>query len=148
MRHGYPLPKLLTNALRATVGLAVARIELLRIKPQGVIDRNRQVVAKIGKIARQSPNATETGRHCDDAAFFINRMGGRVPWRSDCLVQALAGQRWLARKGIASEIVVGTAKQADGSFESHAWLRHHDRIVLGGDITGYLPLLATRSETE
>jgi hypothetical protein len=139
MRRDYPLPLLLTKALRAALALARARVELRRVTPADIIARNRSIAAALA--GRAAPAANASGQAADEVAFFINRMAARVPWRSDCLVQALAGQRWLAGAGIVSEIVVGTAKRADGSFESHAWLRQNGRIVLGGDISSYQPLL-------
>jgi hypothetical protein len=144
MRRDYPLPHFLLKALRATVTLAKARLELRRITPQDILKRNREITAQVSRRAR-SPGPAAIGRSLDEAGFFINRMAARVPWRSDCLVQALAGQRWLARAGIASEIVVGTAKRADGTFEAHAWLSQDGRIVLGGDISTYQPLLDPKS---
>lgn len=140
MRETYSAGQLLLKASRATLGLAAARLTLRTIKPDQVLHRNIAIGEQVARLAR-TPDEAETLRLCDEAAFFINRMAARVPWRSDCLVQALAGQQWLAREGVASEIVVGTAKQADGTFLSHAWLRHDSRIVLGGDISLYNPLL-------
>ena len=137
MRSAYSLSRLLPLALRGLIDLAVARAELSRISPRGVQERNRAATGL--PLARFAPG--ELARRCDEAAFIISRVAARVPWRSDCLVQALAGQRWLARQGIASEIVVGTAKGADGTFDAHAWLRQGDRIVLGGDISRFQPLL-------
>jgi len=137
MRRDYPLPLLLTKALRAALALARGRLELRTVTPADIIARNRSIAAALA--GRTVPAGS--ARAADEVAFFINRMAARVPWRSDCLVQALAGQRWLADAGIVSEIVVGTAKRADGSFESHAWLRQDGRIVLGGDISTYQPLL-------
>jgi hypothetical protein len=137
MRSEYSLPRLLAFALRGLIDLAAARAELSRIKPSGVLERNRKTALLLS--ARHGPD--ELARSCDEAAFIISRMAARVPWRSDCLVQALAGQRWLARQGITSEIVVGTAKGTDGTFDAHAWLRQGDRIVLGGDISRFQPLL-------
>jgi hypothetical protein len=137
MRSAYSLPRFLVLALRGLIDLGTARIGLARIRPHGVMERNRKVA-----ILRASENSpAEIAHRCDEAAFFISRMAARVPWRSDCLVQALAGQRWLTRLGIPSEIVVGAAKAANGQFDAHAWLRHGDRIVLGGDISRYQPLL-------
>jgi hypothetical protein len=137
MRSAYSLPRFLVLALRGLIDLGTARIGLARIRPHGVMERNRKVA--ILRATENSP--AEIVRRCDEAAFFISRMAARVPWRSDCLVQALAGQRWLARLGIPSEIVVGTAKLANGQFDAHAWLRHGDRVVLGGDISRFQPLL-------
>lgn len=140
MRSRYSAPQLAIKAARAALALAAARITLRTITPADVLARNAAVSRDTAR-RNPAPDSATTARICDEAAFFINRMAARVPWRSDCLVQALAGQGWLAQAGLASEIVVGTAKQADGSFHSHAWLRCGERIVLGGDITGFNPLL-------
>jgi hypothetical protein len=85
-------------------------------------------------------------RECDRAAFFIPRMAKRVPWRSDCLVQALAGQAWLAAGGIASEIRVGVGKPDAHLFEAHAWLIAGGHVLLGGDVTRYHPVIAATGE--
>lgn len=140
MREHYALPHLLLKASRAALGLAAARIALRSITPEQVLHRNMVIGEKVAQTYR-APDPAKIARACDEVGFFISRMALRVPWRSDCLVQALAGQQWLADEGIASEIVVGTAKQADGSLLSHAWLRYGTRIVLGGDISIYNPLL-------
>lgn len=122
--------------LRALFALASARRVLHRLGPSGVLQRN----AVAGKAGR-THCATMANEQCDRVAFFIPRVARRVPWRADCLVQALAGQQWLFGEGITSEIVVGTAKQVGGAFEAHAWLSHGDRVVLGGDIARFEPLL-------
>lgn len=140
MRDDYVLPQFLLKALRAARELAWGRVALGRIKPRDVLERNHRIAAELSRDAHLADPAT-IARSTADVAFFINRMAARVPWRADCLVQALAGQRWLAHDGVVSEIVVGTAKRADGSFESHAWLRQQGQIVLGGDIGTYQPLL-------
>lgn len=136
MAGSFSLPQKALLSLRALAVLALARAALHRIGPTGVVDRN----ARAARMARAIPPAV-VREQCDRVAFFILRIARRVPWRSDCLVQALAGQQWLQAEGIASEIVVGTAKAPGGSFESHAWLRHHERILLGGDISRFAPLL-------
>ena len=142
MRAIYPWPIVLVKALRAALDLAHARLLLRTITPDGVLQRNAAMARQARQAGRPADPASST-LSCDEAAFFIGRMAVRVPWRSDCLVQALAGQQWLARAGVTSEIVVGTARQDDGGFLSHAWLRHGSRIVLGGDISRYTPMLET-----
>lgn len=69
-------------------------------------------------------------------AYVIPRVGRRVPWRSDCLVQALAARQRLAAAGIASALHIGTRKDAAGQFEAHAWLTVGDLVVTGWDIAG------------
>lgn len=55
----------------------------------------------------------------------------RVPWRADCLLQAMAANRWLSRHGIKSEFFVGVDKDAKGALRSHAWLMCRDRLITG-----------------
>jgi len=136
MAGGFSFPQLALLSLRAFTLLASARAALHRIGPAGVVHRN----ARAGRMARAIPAAAVRER-CDRVAFFIPRIALRVPWRADCLVQALAGQQWLMQGGIASEIVVGTAKTPGGTFEAHAWLRCDERILLGGDVTRFAPLI-------
>jgi hypothetical protein len=131
-----PRPKLIAAALRGLWEIALARHALYRIGPTGVQQRN----AEAARCDSSVPEA-KANRHCHSVSFIIPRIARRVPWRADCLVQALAGQRWLTANGIASEIVVGTARSNDGHFEAHAWLRRGEQVILGGDIARFAPLL-------
>lgn len=132
----HSLPHLLILAARALWVLAASRWALHRIGPAGVQRRNANATK-----ASHLPAPETMDAQCDAVAFIIPRIARRVPWRADCLVQALAGQHWLRSHGIASEIVVGTARHTDGGFEAHAWLRIGERIILGGDIARFQPLL-------
>ena len=96
--------------------------------------------------------ADETGKPLSDAqralvdrvAYIVPIMGLRVPWRSDCVVQALAARRWLARGGVGSNLCIGVRNDAQG-FQAHAWLKVGERIVTGGDISTYAELPPTRA---
>jgi len=70
-------------------------------------------------------------------------MAIRVPWRSDCLIQALAARRWLARAAAPSDVCIGVRKDEQG-FQAHAWLKVGERIVTGGDISSYAELPAAQ----
>lgn len=76
-------------------------------------------------------------------AYAVPIMGLRVPWRSDCVVQALAARRWLGRGGVAAEICIGVRNDAAG-FQAHAWLKVGERIVTGGDVSAYAELPRSR----
>ena len=73
-------------------------------------------------------------------AYVIPRIAARLPWRTDCLVQALAAKRWLGRNGIMTTMTLGVPKDQRSAFAAHAWLVAGDRIVTGGDISAYVPL--------
>jgi len=72
-------------------------------------------------------------------AFVIPRVAARLPWRADCLVQALAARRWLGRHGVATTLTCGVPRDKPADFEAHAWLTAGTRIVTGGEIRGYVP---------
>lgn len=77
-----------------------------------------------------------TGFEIDRIAFALRAMGTRVPWRADCLVQALAGQHWLASRGVGSTIHLGV-KASEAPVDAHAWLTVGDRVILGGEVADY-----------
>lgn len=137
--YSWPLKTILV--IEALVALAYARTILHRTRPHNVLARNR--------AAQQ--NASRTGQDPDQSiaqiAFVVPRLARRLPWRADCLVQAMAGQVMLSRRGLASEILVGTAKHPDGTFEAHAWLTCGGPVVLGGDVVRFVPLLGSRDDS-
>lgn len=119
--------------LRTLLDLAIATAEL-------AFARARLAVQGADKLVRPPPPArSRRGKDgmIDRVAFAIPRMGARVPWRSSCLVQALAAQRWLARNGIATDLVLGARKSAGGDMEAHAWLKAGKRTVVGGEPGAY-----------
>ena len=82
----------------------------------------------------------EEGAIVPRVARAIPAAAGIVPWRADCLVQALAARNWLAGKGIRGTIVLGVHRDVSG-IEPHAWLRVDETVVTGGRIDRYTVLL-------
>jgi hypothetical protein len=78
----------------------------------------------------------------------IARASHRLPWRADCLVQAIAAQHWLRRLGVETSLRIGVPGKARDPFEAHAWLMHGDEVITGGDIRDYAPLLDPMSQIE
>lgn len=123
------------DVLRAALELAVARArlgrsrtrDLLQAPPDTGPDLSLRAAAHDLLIVRR-------------VAFAIPRVAARVPWRADCLVQALAAQRWLERRGIGSALSIGVSNNAAEGFLAHAWLKVGDELVTGGDISPYQPL--------
>ncbi|HQS95374.1 lasso peptide biosynthesis B2 protein [Novosphingobium sp. 17-62-19] len=123
------------DIVRATAELAHARILLSRktVRQLGIPDFG------------QSPSGfvpdDRQCQHISRVAKAIAIAAPRVPWRSDCLVQCLAGRRWLAARGIPSRISIGMKREAqqgqDSILLAHAWLSAGDVIVTGGDIADF-----------
>lgn len=119
---------------RAILELAIARIRL-RDDHKDHLLQSRMVIGEPG-----APLGSEQARVIEHVAFAIPRVAPRLPWRTDCMVQALAGERWLRRHGIVSQIVIGVKKNDSGGLEAHAWLETEGAIVTGGDVTDFNPL--------
>lgn len=133
--------RLSASVPRAVALLAWARLQLRSVVGRDIAERNRRIRQSCREAGMPDP---------DDAALLaqvrsvIPFTAKRVPWRSDCLVQALAGQEWLAARGIASRIVIGVENTEETGFGAHAWLAHGDSVVLGGSVSKFSVLLDDR----
>ena len=121
--------------------LAIAVKELL-------IARIRHASQPAGKILRelqdkriQSDGDTRGEVDLLRLSWAIGAAAARVPWRSDCLLQAMAADRWLRRCGMQPEFFLGVAKDAGGQLEAHAWLRCGDAMVTGADDRNFTNLM-------
>jgi hypothetical protein len=58
---------------------------------------------------------------------------------TSCLIQSLALQMLLSRRGISSAVRMGVAKSAATGFVAHAWIETDGQVLLntGGEIAGY-----------
>lgn len=124
----------------AALELARARLRLGRHTARALIELSRR------QSHPDRPAPPDADAAVDRVAFAIPRMAAQVPWRADCFVQALAAQSWLARRGVPSDIWIGVRQDRPSGFEAHAWLRHGDRIVTGGDVSGYTPLVTPHTQ--
>lgn len=124
-------PRVWADLARAVYELGAARIAVARVEPArlGVLER-----AVDGSDTCLAPVQQ---RLVDRVAYAVNVMSLRVPWRSDCLIRAVAARRWLSAGGVASRIAIGARHDADGAFLAHAWLMVGDRLVTGGDVSPY-----------
>jgi len=93
--------------------------------------------AEMGARADDGPAHAAPGAPLPAAArevgWAVQAVARRVPWRSDCLPQALAGQAMLRRRGVDGRIVFGARSAADRpGLDLHAWLLVGPRVVTGG----------------
>ncbi|WAT17022.1 lasso peptide biosynthesis B2 protein [Aurantiacibacter sp. MUD11] len=125
-------------AVRAICELARGRLAFARNAPSAFVRNNRNIAASGRSPENAFPGDELLARQ---VSFMIPRIARRVPWRSDCLVQALAAQKWLESAGIASNLTIGVEKSGGGDFNAHAWLTYGDKVVTGGEIDAYEVLL-------
>lgn len=123
---------LIAYGARGLVELVRARLAFDRLEARAILARNG-VVAAAARTDPASANPVLALR----ISYIIPRISARLPWRSDCVIQAMAAQNWLAAHRLASEIQIGVERPDDGPFGAHAWLVHHGAIVTGGDIARY-----------
>jgi Transglutaminase-like superfamily len=71
-------------------------------------------------------------------AWAVRSAAARLPVRTTCLVDALAGEAMLARRDVACELRFGV-RSAPGVFSAHAWIEHEGAVVLGAveDLADY-----------
>ncbi len=131
--HGYEW----LDLARAAAELAFARVRLGR-------ESAEDLLAGITSDSAATPSlpGTAVALRVQRVANAIGRASSRVPWRSDCLVRALAAQRWLCRMGVATKLFIGVRATSIGGVDAHAWLTCGDVVVTGGDISPYTPLVS------
>ena len=120
------------DLLRAVIELAIANRRLAKAAP------TQQML----KPYLTSSEPADDPKLLNRVARAIPRAAVVVPWRADCLRQALAAASWLSRFDIETEIRIGVRKDADGELRSHAWLCHQGDVLIGGAIEDFseLPL--------
>lgn len=68
----------------------------------------------------------------------VARVARRVPWESQCLVQAMVAQRLLRGYGLPSTLYLGVGRDRETKkMVAHAWVRCGIHFVCGGDGSGY-----------
>ena len=73
-------------------------------------------------------------------AHAIKRAARLVPGAS-CLTQALALQNVLSRCGESTSLVLGVDAD-DKRFQAHAWIEWQGRVIIGGPVERWKPLLS------
>lgn len=91
------------------------------------LERHPGALAASGSSTTDAVTAQAIGRAVQSAATV-------TPWESACLVQALAAQRMLQKRGIAGVFYLGAttpSKAVDSEMAAHAWLMCGDAIITG-----------------
>jgi hypothetical protein len=91
---------------------------------------------RVAAWATAGKNALSTDNSSESPAVVVRAIHAccrRMPWRTLCMEQALAGARLLKKRGYAVELHYGVALR-EGELLAHVWLRSADLDVLGCDI--------------
>jgi hypothetical protein len=127
-RHRRLLSRDGARAVEAAAWLAVARLAVKALP-------FRVLAKRLGAQHEQTPTAPTGDPALPRVAWAVAAAARRLPWRTECLEQALAARTMLRRRGIASTLYLGVAKDP---VVAHAWLRAGDLNVTGGrDVSRY-----------
>jgi Transglutaminase-like superfamily len=109
----------------------------------------RYIAAGLGTPMTESPTTDVGAYHAAVAqiSWAVLAVSRRIPWTSQCLVQALAAKWMLQRRRIPSTMYFGIAKDATGQLIAHAWLRSGSQILTGSQGRQQFTVVATFAET-
>jgi hypothetical protein len=77
------------------------------------------------------------------ARWAVEAWARRVPWRAVCFQKGLALHWMLRRRGVASVLHYGVAKEEGAGLKAHVWVSVAGRPVIGGEEAGGFACLAT-----
>ncbi len=121
--------------------LGIAAKELLIARVRHATRPAGDIIEALQRAGRPAPGVAPDPADLARRSWAIAAVAARVPWRSDCLIQAMAADRWLRRDRLETEFFIGVATGADSGFGAHAWLRSGGCVVTGGDGRGFVPLV-------
>jgi hypothetical protein len=78
------------------------------------------------------------------ASRYVPRAGAGI-----CLMQALAAQTMLARRGYPALLRIGVVKDEERRLQAHAWVVSGDKVVIGesADLEHFTPLPALKGDS-
>lgn len=108
----------------------------------------RRVAARLGEEMAESP--ADLSEEQRETALLIGwavrTLGRRLPWMSQCLVQAVAATWMLQRRRIPSTLYFGLAKDPEAGLKAHAWVRSGAKILTGAKGHEEFRVVATFAE--
>jgi hypothetical protein len=119
------------NLLHAVLVFAVAAAVLiladllLRLLPFGAIAR------RIQRTLPDAPSPAEPDLTVRRVKWAVCAARRRLPWIA-CLATAIAANRLLAWRGIASKLWLGVRPGDEAAIAAHAWLEAEGCVVTGG----------------
>lgn len=118
---------------------AVAREAAVELLRASVLVRLRPFAAyapRLGTVKSGDPEWKWEGdaRALVEVRWAVQRWNRAAGGRFTCLMQAMAAQELLFRRGVPSSVVLGVKPGANGADPTaHAWLRVGPLVVLGGE---------------
>jgi hypothetical protein len=112
--------------LEATFFIATARLALLVLPFRWIAPWRGKHMAVTSET--QADRDDQIVRGVQEA---IRRTSNNVPWKTQCLAQAIAATIMLQWRKIEGTVYLGIAKEGQTEVMAHAWLRSGRTIVTG-----------------
>lgn len=107
----------------------------------------RWLAARLGRAQAETPSAVTPAERAVavKVSWAVQTAARYVPFGFVCLPQAVAAQRMLRRRGVATTLYLGVALDPAKreALQAHAWLRAGDKIVTGESEAARHRVLAT-----
>lgn len=123
----------------STKELAGARLRHISVAPVDII---KGLQRPSGLPNDEAPTSTLDLKRM---SWAIGAAASRLPWRSDCLIQVLAADRWMRRHGLQGEFYLGVRKDAQGNLVSHAWMQCGEIVVPNGETGSFQVLIGPQA---
>lgn len=132
-----------TFLLEAVFWLGLARLAILMLP-------FRWIAPLLGTNMAQTPPTAAAAPEdiLDRISWALTTASRHLPWECKCLARAMAGKAMLRRRGLASTLYLGLAKDVDATLLAHAWLRCGNRIITGETEMAEFRTIATFAEEE
>ena len=126
----------------ARLGVAVLPFPFVR----SALDRRRRVAFSQGANENSSRHRVPIER----VSWAVAAVARRVPFHTSCLVDSLAVDAMLRRRGYASQIRFGVRSPRNGLLTAHSWVEHDGNVVFGAteDLGNYSALSAPGANPE
>jgi hypothetical protein len=96
----------------------------------------RSDAARLRRLAATAAWGSE-----EQIVWAILATGRRLHWVSTCLVRALVAGLILGSSTRPVSVTIGVRRGPNGSLESHAWVAHGGRVILGATSGDFTPVL-------
>ncbi|HBM16130.1 MAG TPA: lasso peptide biosynthesis B2 protein [Lentisphaeria bacterium] len=111
--------------IEAVVFLFIARMTILFL-PYSVLKK------LLGKHKHRNIVEPLDIRTIRKVANIIKIASDRLPWKCNCLPQAIAARHMLKKRNISSTLYLGMSKDKEKKIIAHAWLKAGNIPITGG----------------
>lgn len=121
--------------------LVASRLGLWVLPFRTLLDRLPNVASE------QDPLCRSVRLPLEKIAWAVAVVSQYLPGTRNCLVQGIATQVLLARRGYTACLRIGVAKDEDGRLKAHSWVECDGHVVVGGaGVSQFTPLPPFQSQ--